>query len=310
MGQKPLDIQDPTLIDASRFMDTIALMLLKSKCSRDPLYLKLHEINSDTPPQSGDNQESSATATDQNPSSEVSPEDIQIGSPKIIRDDHPPSESLGAVSPSGGVTLSPGEFLECGIGPVYDKVTLSKKDVQRWTMASKTMQDDPEAYRPGTVLIRDSRLLSLHSSNFQEHRLNLNPAKDFYEDSSEDISSSGYFVALIVLSICYGGIHLSAWNVQFPSQIEQSMWRAACFSIMGGLPVSLCIIGIIGLFGEVVGHRFDIAIYSFCFAFPILAVLVYVGARVFVMIESFISVRHLPIGVYTTVGWSNYVPHL
>lgn len=36
----------------------------------------------------------------------------------------------------------------------------------------------------------------------------------------------------------------------------------------------------------------------------------YIFARVFIIVESFISLRHVPKGVYTDVGWSKYIPHL
>lgn len=39
-------------------------------------------------------------------------------------------------------------------------------------------------------------------------------------------------------------------------------------------------------------------------------VLLYLFSRVFIIVESFLSLRHVPIGVYTSVGWSKYIPHL
>jgi hypothetical protein len=35
----------------------------------------------------------------------------------------------------------------------------------------------------------------------------------------------------------------------------------------------------------------------------------YILARIFLLIESFISLRNVPIGVYAAVPWSNYIPH-
>ncbi|KAK0515583.1 hypothetical protein JMJ35_001617 [Cladonia borealis] len=41
------------------------------------------------------------------------------------------------------------------------------------------------------------------------------------------------------------------------------------------------------------------------------AMLLYVFARIFIVVESFISLRHVPIGVYEGgLGWSKYIPHL
>ena len=41
------------------------------------------------------------------------------------------------------------------------------------------------------------------------------------------------------------------------------------------------------------------------------AVVLYAFSRVFIVVESFISLRHVPIGVYEGgLGWSKYIPHL
>jgi hypothetical protein len=39
-------------------------------------------------------------------------------------------------------------------------------------------------------------------------------------------------------------------------------------------------------------------------------ILLFVGARLYLVVEAFISVRALPIGVFVTVPWANYIPHL
>ncbi|KAI4146409.1 MAG: hypothetical protein L6R39_003469, partial [Caloplaca ligustica] len=41
-----------------------------------------------------------------------------------------------------------------------------------------------------------------------------------------------------------------------------------------------------------------------------LVALLYLLARSFIIVESFLSLRHVPIGVYAGVGWSKYIPHL
>lgn len=38
--------------------------------------------------------------------------------------------------------------------------------------------------------------------------------------------------------------------------------------------------------------------------------LLFAFARVFIVVESFISLRHVPLGVYVYVGWAKYIPHL
>lgn len=38
--------------------------------------------------------------------------------------------------------------------------------------------------------------------------------------------------------------------------------------------------------------------------------LVYCGARAFILVESFISIRSLPLGAYETFSWENFWPHI
>lgn len=42
----------------------------------------------------------------------------------------------------------------------------------------------------------------------------------------------------------------------------------------------------------------------------ICSALLFIFARVFIVVESFISLRHVPLGVYVNVGWAKYIPHL
>ncbi|KAL8757551.1 MAG: hypothetical protein Q9184_004180 [Pyrenodesmia sp. 2 TL-2023] len=44
-------------------------------------------------------------------------------------------------------------------------------------------------------------------------------------------------------------------------------------------------------------------------AFFLVAAL-YTSSHIFIIVESFLSLRHVPIGVYAGVGWSKHIPHL
>ena len=43
-----------------------------------------------------------------------------------------------------------------------------------------------------------------------------------------------------------------------------------------------------------------------CVCIPVL----YFLSRIYIVVESFVSLRHAPVGVYVGVGWSIYIPHL
>ena len=54
-----------------------------------------------------------------------------------------------------------------------------------------------------------------------------------------------------------------------------------------------------------------LALFGIALAIAIVAgALLLVFARVFIVVESFISLRHVPLGVYIYVRWAKYIPHL
>jgi len=52
--------------------------------------------------------------------------------------------------------------------------------------------------------------------------------------------------------------------------------------------------------------------YAIVYGIPIGGILLYIAARLFIVVESFISLRHVPVGVYQTpdINFMGYIPHL
>jgi hypothetical protein len=155
-------------------------------------------------------------------------------------------------------------------------------------------------------------------------------------------------MAIIIIPAAYGGIHLGAIHTYFPSEIELTLWKSSCIILLGfvGLVV-LGILGILALTGALqilekclaagMGPRLVswirwivrllekyrpvsdplcvlalIALATIASIVLISVVLLYVAARLFIVVESFISLRHVPIGVYRTpnTNFMSYIPHL
>jgi len=157
-------------------------------------------------------------------------------------------------------------------------------------------------------------------------------------------------VLFSLLSFMYGGIHASSWNAHFPSKVEQLMWRGAVCSVsVGGFVISgtLLVLGILGHITK--SPREDLkswitkgvqwgwgflslekcgVFFLFVLVGMILGVLLlicllvlgtlalggititYLFSRLFIVFESFISIRSLPVGAYDTVTWVGYWPHI
>jgi hypothetical protein len=108
-----------------------------------------------------------------------------------------------------------------------------------------------------------------------------------------------------VLSLAYGGVHISAWNSHFPSDIEQIMWRvAACIVAGGGFVLGGCAAWSDWLVDRQIEEPLGMDIFF------VISGLLYCAARLFLVTEAFISIRSLPVGAYDTVVWSTLLPHL
>jgi hypothetical protein len=219
-------------------------------------------------------------------------------------------------SRKGGCKIEPGQSLPCGLGLEYDSeiwLRLSDKDVQRWTRATEALRQEPDKYKPGQSLELHRDQLQKRSENFQERPFNLKGARGVL--LSHMAERPLFWLMLIALPMVYGSVHLTAWNFDFPSRVEQIMWRVACIIIAGGIPGSCMAFAIVPalvrvgdcIFGEDLLEK----IQDLALALSALGlVALYFGARLFVIVESFISIRRLPLGVFVTVPWANYIPHL
>ncbi|KAF3074338.1 hypothetical protein CFAM422_003741 [Trichoderma lentiforme] len=133
----------------------------------------------------------------------------------------------------------------------------------------------------------------------------------------------GLLVLALAMPLAYGGIHLSVWNFEFPSGTERLLWRIASIGIGATSPVLFAVglsmkilLELVKILVETVSGRRQSrkqwrevgeGIYPFMGA---LAVLFYALARVYIVVESFVSLRHVPIGVYLTPPWLQMIPHV
>ncbi|KAM6536317.1 hypothetical protein FALCPG4_002326 [Fusarium falciforme] len=138
--------------------------------------------------------------------------------------------------------------------------------------------------------------------------------KVFTENTSSSFGLLKFFrafpwlaVLALLLSGIYGGVHLSAWRSTFPSIHEQILWKVSCIYIAAVLPVYFII-------GPAMS---DVAFWSGPQTFTAvgmstvisLVLLTYGVARVFIIVESFISLRLVPLGVYISPTWVQMFPH-
>jgi hypothetical protein len=122
----------------------------------------------------------------------------------------------------------------------------------------------------------------------------------------------------VVGSIC-GAIHCTAWNFEFPSRIEQLLWRLCSIIVTAMLPVCWVVMRAIMLcldFGDdppiKAGKKQQRKLLGAWLSATIQAclLLVYVGARMTLIFLAFYGLRSQPAGVYKSAAWVNFIPHL
>jgi hypothetical protein len=126
---------------------------------------------------------------------------------------------------------------------------------------------------------------------------------------------------IIVVASTYLCIHLIGWNFTFPTTVERQLWRSAAMVLLGSM-VSYWLIFIIYLWLEpVICRLFGFSKVNngveFLRLLPLwvqyLGAAIWIGsygtARLYLIVEAFISLRALPLAAYETVTWSSILPH-
>ena len=164
----------------------------------------------------------------------------------------------------------------------------------------------------------------------------------FFEDRVIHTSSS---IGLTITTLVFGACHLLAWNYGFPSSVERVLWRVtsiACTII----PMVVLVMDnssdwlierkskakadlkkehwsnpqfrwLRRMTRVITNHLVRIAHVVFSLLFSglssytgsLLAVVLYISLRVYLVVAIFISLRSVPASVYVIVDWSRYIPH-
>ncbi|KAG1721793.1 hypothetical protein EDB19DRAFT_1646207 [Suillus lakei] len=100
----------------------------------------------------------------------------------------------------------------------------------------------------------------------------------------------------------FGGIHYLGWNYLFQ---EQTAWHSFAIGMTCMPVIFLIVVG----YGLWVGDD-NLDRKKSMFGFGMLTFIVYFIARVTLIVLTILSLRSLPPGVYDTVSWTEYIPHL
>ncbi|KAJ7919451.1 hypothetical protein B0H13DRAFT_2430255 [Mycena leptocephala] len=124
------------------------------------------------------------------------------------------------------------------------------------------------------------------------------------EDTKDDESTQA--IALVIeclVGTIFGIIHCIAWTADFPSTSEMWMWRL-CALLVAVIPPILGFFALLAFIAK--ADRILDRILEFIL---VATVLIYIIARLFLIILAFIALRSLPLGAFIALDWSGYIPH-
>jgi hypothetical protein len=217
---------------------------------------------------------------------------------------------------AGVVMLLPGQKLrgipfrlKVGAAPIY----LSLNDIERLTLMKDLQggRDGPLNLLGGFDTLHPNESGPV-SDMLKSGRVLIRRAPNMSIPGNLELSTSRTLAVLAVCGILYGGVHLTAWNSHFPTGIEKLLFRLAATAVTGAgvlLWVAYLVRQILGL------NNYD---ESFVFTLVVLVAVVLIPygvvaacvARVYLVVEAFMSFRSLPLGAYTTVNWVVFLPHV
>ena len=126
----------------------------------------------------------------------------------------------------------------------------------------------------------------------------------FYS-TSDDIKNFTYVFVMSVVGVVFGGIHCVGWFFNFPSSDEAMLWQV-CSAILTGITILLPVLSfLLNVLASFHGNVRWLAI-----VISVLLVMVYVASRLLLLVEAFISLRHLTPGMLALVKWTSFIPHI
>ncbi len=130
-------------------------------------------------------------------------------------------------------------------------------------------------------------------------------ASDWHRDAVSETHLAewehGDFLCFWAIGTFFNGLHLVAWRFHFPTPIEALLWKVAVCGLLGYTIIWV-------LFAFLLRW---LAPTSFAknILYYVLS-LVYASSRLYLTTEAFMGLRALPQGVFSTVNWTGYFPHI
>lgn len=117
-------------------------------------------------------------------------------------------------------------------------------------------------------------------------------------------------VTQVPLPMLYSGFHFLALSMMFPTPVERTLWRLACALTAAYVPTYICLACLISFLNDDSRQKWTWSHKpSLMILYALTIVPLFILPRAYIIIECFISLRAVPIGVYQMPGWLDMIPH-
>ena len=151
-----------------------------------------------------------------------------------------------------------------------------------------------------------ARWLSIFTTHDSDFNVGDMKVPTFYSTGKTGYNIT-YILCMSVFGVIFGGIHCVGWFFSFPSSDEAMLWRVSSAVLTGTAFLVPLFFTVVGIFlKNPNSHRRE----YFAIAISTIILLVYVVSRLLLLVEAFISLRHLTPGMLSLVKWTSFIPHI
>jgi hypothetical protein len=128
--------------------------------------------------------------------------------------------------------------------------------------------------------------------------------------SMSELQENGYIPLGLLLSTAFAGVHCAAWSYSFATVTEKYLWRISAILLGANAVIFVIILAILARLHENQGSSPNKLLECMLVALIYVLCGSYLLARIFLWVETFISFRSAPRGMYEAVNWTQYIGHI
>lgn len=174
-----------------------------------------------------------------------------------------------------------------------------------------------ELSKERSYLTRRMGLGSIPLRDLKDKNKGLEDFMEIIKEAYVVLSKSGQVTTwegriIVSVGFIYGSMHLAAWANIFPTWPEKILWRiAACITAISWAAFSLCFLipALLDRIRKKINIKNPKIRADIFLLFFVPAASLFFLVRLFLLIESFVCLRALPLGSYKANNWSQFWPH-